>query len=161
MSKILRSCFSLLAALGFATVLAGQFRGFEAASVLPPALTTVAPGETAEIELVLRIRPGYHINSDKPAEDYLIPTRLEWEADEVEVESISYPEAETVTYSFSEKPLSVFSGEIVIRTEVKAASDLAAAPRELRGKLRYQACNDKACLAPVTVDVAAPLQVKP
>jgi len=37
---------------------------------------TVAPGKTAQAELLFRVGPGFHINSNKPNSELLIPTSL-------------------------------------------------------------------------------------
>jgi DsbC/DsbD-like thiol-disulfide interchange protein len=147
-----------LASLALLTVLAAtaQFRGFQAASVVPPAPVAVKAGAEIKVPVVVRIRPGYHINSNKPAEDYLIPTQIAWDAAPFEVIRVEYPEAEVVSYDFSEKPLSVYSGEIEIVTVLKAPAK--AAPGDtLVGRLHYQACNNKACLAPASTEISAPL----
>ena len=149
---------SRIAAAGLLAALAaaGQFRGFQAATVAPPAPVKVVAGEEVRVPLLVRIRPGYHINSDKPAEDYLIPTQIVWDAAPLQVVRVEYPEPEIVTYDFSEKPLSVYSGEIEIVTILEAPAK--AAPGEsLKGRLHYQACNDKACLAPTSTDISVPL----
>jgi hypothetical protein len=135
-----------------------QFRGFEAATVLPPAALEIAAGETADLELIIRIRPGYHINSNRPNEDYLIATSLIWDAAPYRVETIEYPAAEQVQYEFSDKPLAVWSGEFRIHTTIRAPARKPAGATEITGRLRYQACNEKACLAPVTTDVKAVLR---
>ncbi len=122
--------------------------------MVPGPPVALKAGETVVVPLTVQIRGGYHINSNQPNEDYLIPTRLTWTAAPVEVKDIRYPEPEQVTYGFSDKPLSVYSGRIVIRTTFQAPAQL---PSELTGKLRYQACNDKACLPPKTVDVTIPV----
>jgi len=72
------ACLTALAA-------SAQFRGFQAAAVVPPAPVAVEPGSEVEAPLTLRIRSGYHINSDQPAEDYLIPTQIVWDAAPLEV----------------------------------------------------------------------------
>lgn len=117
----------------------------------------IEAGKGVSIPVKVAIRSGYHINSDTPAEDYLIPTKLTWDTPGFKVDSVEYPEAETVNYSFSEKPLSVFSGTITLRSTLLAPESLPAGLKELNGKLRYQACNDKACLPPVTADVTVPV----
>ena len=147
----LRTCSSLLLLLLAALSAGAQFRGFQAASVLPPAPLKLAPGQEIAVPVVVRIRPGYHMNSHQPREEYLIPTTLTWEAPGLTLVRVDYPDAEIVKYDFSEEPLSVFSGEITITTVFRVPS--AVPPlSELRGSLRYQACNDKACLAPTSVD---------
>ena len=145
------ACIGLL--IG-ATALSAQFRGFQAASPLPPPPVEAKAGETFTIPLTVRIRPGYHINSDKPLEDYLIPTNLSWDSAPFEVVKVKFPAPELVVYEFSEQPLSVFSKEIVITTTLRAPQKLPG-PKEMLGRLRYQACNDKSCLAPTSVDIKA------
>jgi DsbC/DsbD-like thiol-disulfide interchange protein len=146
------------AALLFAGGAVGQFRGVQAASVMPPGAVRLKAGEELSIPLKIVIRPGYHINSNTPAEDYLIPTRLAWNDAGLKVKSIDYPKPETVKYEFSEKPLSVFSGSITLRSILAVPDPAPAGLKELSGKLRYQACTEKACLPPVTVDVNVPVR---
>ena len=150
-----RNCFSfcLIGLLG-AVALGAQFRGFQAVTAAPPAPVTAKAGESFEIPLTVRIRSGYHINSDQPLENYLIPTQLAWDAPGFTTVGTRFPEAELVQYEFSDGPMSVFSGEIRIVTTIKAPKTLDG-PATLQGKLRYQACNDKSCLAPTSVDVEA------
>lgn len=151
-----RVCSSLVAAallLGSGG-LSAQFRGFQAASAAPIPPVEAKAGETFTLPLTVRIRPGYHINSNKPLEDYLIPTNLSWDSAPFEVVEVKFPQAELVAYEFSESPLSVFSGEIVIETVLRAPKTLPG-PKEMAGRLRYQACNDKSCLAPTSIDLKA------
>ena len=137
---------------------AQSFRGFQALSVVPPEPVFLKAGEEVVVLLTLRIRPGYHINSNRPAEDYLIPTKLSWEAAApLELKSIDYPAGENVTYSFSEKPLSVYSAKVRVVSTFKAPESLDADFKALTGSLRYQACNDKACFPPKTIAVKVPI----
>jgi len=145
----------VLAATTLGAPLGAQFRGFQAAVALPPPPVSAEPGEEFDLPVTVRIRDGYHINSHQPLEEYLIPTRLTWEADGFEVLGVEFPQAELVQYEFSDGPLSVFSGEIAVTTKLRAPKTLGDKPVTLTGKLRYQACNEKACLAPTSVDVQA------
>ena len=117
-------------------------------------------GSTLEVPLKVTIRPGYHINSNRPAEDYLIPTVLDWESEHVTVQGVTYPKAESVRYEFSEKPLLVYSGTVTIVSRLSVAANAPSAPATLNGKLRYQACTDKMCLAPRTLDVSVPIRIE-
>lgn len=153
-------CFVLLLLTAAAAPSGAQYRGFQAASVLPPPTVTIEAGEEAVVAITIRIRRGYHINSDAPAESYLIPTRLTWEAGPLTVVGVEFPEPEIVRYDFSRKPLSVFSTKVVLKTRFRAPPELPAEFSEIAGKLRYQACNDKACLAPTSVEFKVPVRVK-
>lgn len=161
MRSKLNRCSSLgvVLALFAATAAWGQFRGFQAAVAVPAAPLTLEAGKTVEGSIMVRVRPGYHINSNKPAEEYLIPTKLTWNTPGLEAE-VSYPESELFISQFSEEAMLVFSGEVEFKTKFKAAAKLPPGLTEIAGTLRYQACTDKACLAPTSLDVTIPLRSK-
>jgi hypothetical protein len=45
-------------------------------------------------------------------------------------------------------------------TDFKVAANAPAGPGAAVGKLRYQACNDRACFPPKTVEVTVPYQIQ-
>jgi len=67
-------CLILLAAL-FASA-AGQTQGFggPGVTVLPIEPVTIQPGKSATLKMSFRINSGFHINSNKPTQEILIPT---------------------------------------------------------------------------------------
>jgi hypothetical protein len=125
-------------------------------------LSTISVGrkEATEVRVPVVLRPGYHVNSHKPSEDYLIPLRLTWEKGPLEVVGLSYPAPRFEKYQFSAKPLSVFTGNFEIATRFKAAPGTPAGPGIMVGKLRYQACNERSCLPPRTTEVRVPVQIR-
>ena len=110
-------------------------------------------GESLQIKTTLQLQGGYHLNSHKPEDPYLIPLRLTWDANTVETVSVEFPEPRKEKYEFSEKPLSVFTGDFAIVSTVKPK---IAGFTVLNGKLRYQACNHNTCLPPKTIDIKIP-----
>ena len=131
-----------------------------AVSVGPMRPLPAKRGETVVVKLPLAIKPGFHINSNAPNDPYLIPLRITWTAGEFEVARPNYPKPSEETYPFSAKPLSVFSGDIEVETSLKIPAAAAKGSTPIAGKLRYQACNDKMCLPPKTVDVQATIVVQ-
>jgi hypothetical protein len=130
-------------------------------------LTVVAPPRTvgarnAEVtaRISVQLRNGYHVNSNTPNDDYLIPLRLSWQASLLKVLEITYPQPRLENLSFSTKPVSVILGDfgIATRFKVPAAAPLGAAV--LTGKLRYQACTASSCLPPRTVEVRLPVEIR-
>jgi thiol:disulfide interchange protein DsbD len=121
-------------------------------AIEPPAKLTISRGKSATFKLQARIAPGYHVNSNAPHEDYLIPLRLNLAASPLVVEAVKYPVPHDEKYSFSEKPLSVLTGDFFILVTLKAPDNLEPQMHVLTGKLRYQACSDKACLTPKTLE---------
>lgn len=120
----------------------------------------VKQGSSFQVAVVLDIRDGYHINSNRPAEDFLIPTALKLKAlPGLRPSAVRYPKAKIQKFSFSETPMSVFEGRTVLRFTARALPSLSPGSHTIKGKLTIQACNDQACLRPQTVDVAIPLEV--
>jgi Disulphide bond corrector protein DsbC len=76
------------------------------------------------------------------------------------VEEVFYPKPQFEKYDFSPQPVSVFSGSFEIATRFKAPSNAAAGLTTVSGKLRYQACNNKECLPPKTIDLQLPVNVQ-
>lgn len=103
--------------------------------------------------ITAELRAGYHVNSNQPADEYLIPLKLTWVKGPLEAEQVYYPKPLLENYAFSQKPVSVFSGKFEIVTKFKASPAAQPGMALMNGKLRYQACNEKECLPPKTVDV--------
>jgi len=120
---------------------------------------TAKAGSTVETKVTIQLRPGYHCNSNKPSEDYLIPLKLTWSPGPLEPAEVVYPQPHMEKYSFSETPLSVYSGDFAITTKFKVPATANAGTTFLSGKLRYQACNDRMCLPPKTIDVSMPVDI--
>ena len=117
-------------------------------------------GAPVQIAVVIEVDEGYHINSNRPAEKYLIPTALKIErVAGLSTTPIIYPRAKLQKFEFSQKPLSVFEGKAVLKLSVRALPTLAAGSHTLSGKLTVQACNNQQCLRPQTIDVSITLQV--
>jgi hypothetical protein len=129
-------------------------------SLIPPDRTLQAhAGGTLEARLGVELRSGYHVNSNTPAEAYLIPLRLTWNPAPLAAAEVLYPKPKMERYSFSKVPLSVFTGDFSILTRFKVPSDAPAGPATLTGRLRYQACNDRMCLAPKNLDVKVQVEI--
>jgi thiol:disulfide interchange protein DsbD len=128
--------------------------------VTPPEQVTVKRGSAATVKVTAALSDGFHLNSHTPAEDYLIPLSLKWAPGPVEAGEIVYPRPQMLKVPFSEKPLSVLTGKFEIATQFKAAANAAPGPSTVTGKLRYQACNDKSCFPPKTLDVKVPVEVQ-
>jgi len=113
----------------------------------------VKRGEETSQKLTLDLKPGFHVNSNAPADEYLIPLRLTWAKTPLDAGQIVWPKPEFQHLAFSEKPVSIFSGKFEIVTHFKAPASATPGFAMMTGKLRYQACNDKECLPPKTIDV--------
>ena len=125
-----------------------------------PAKVAGKRGTAVQAKIPLIVDAGFHVNSNKPADEYLIPLRLTWQAAPLQVEDVEYPKAESVKSDFSDKPLSVYSGKFDLITKMKVPSTATAGPVLATGKLKYQACNDKMCLPPRTIEVPLTIEIQ-
>jgi len=124
------------------------------------ATSAAHPGAPAKAAVVAEIAPGYHINDHKPTLDYLIPTEVVFEpSKEISAEKVDYPKGQLVKFTFADESLSVYEGTLTVGVLLKVAPIAAAGDHALKGKLRYQACNDHACLPPATVPVELTVKV--
>ena len=123
----------------------------EAVEYLYPEQVTVAAGKPAAIALHFRIKQNLHINSHAPREEYLIPTVFSIpESSGVRLASATYPAGADFTLPVdpSEK-LSVYTGAFTIDARIIAGPG----DHLVEAKLRYQACDQNACMPPKTITV--------
>jgi DsbC/DsbD-like thiol-disulfide interchange protein len=116
-------------------------------------------GSVAPVKLAVELRTGYHCNSNTPSDEYLIPLKLTWTSTPLEVAEVVYPKPQMERYSFSDKPLSVYTGSFDIVTRFKVPAGAPPGPAVISAKLRYQACTDRMCLPPKTVDLNVPIDI--
>lgn len=117
-------------------------------------------GSTVEAKIPLVLQEGYHVNSNTPSESYLIPLSIKWSPGALEAAGMTFPKPRLEKYEFSEKPLSVFTGKFDVVTKFKVPANAPIGPGAAVGRLRYQACNNKACFPPKNVEVTVPFQIQ-
>ncbi len=110
----------------------------------------VQPNSEIKIAVELDILEHFHINSNKPHDDFLIPTELIIKSDNAKVVSVSYPEAKDVTFSFSDEAVSVYDGVEFIGAVLKISESVKIGTIEIPIEISYQACNDESCMAPTS-----------
>jgi thiol:disulfide interchange protein DsbD len=128
-------------------------------NVAPLHKVVVPATGTADAAVSIHLTDGYHVNSNTPSDDYFIPLRLTWNAGPVEAVSVTFPKPQMEKLAFSEKPVSIFTGTFEVMTKFKAAAGAAPGLNVVTGKLRFQACNDRMCLPPKTIDLSLPVEV--
>ncbi|QQR72199.1 MAG: thioredoxin family protein [Holophagales bacterium] len=121
--------------------------------------TAYRPGETARIVARVTIEHGWHVQSNRPTFDYLIPTVLTvrlpagWSAP-----TVSYPEPKLWKAGFVEQPIAVYEGEARILAELVVPAD-AAGEIPVTATLEYQACDDRTCIQPLEAEASLTLRI--
>ena len=142
----------LVALLLLVTSINAQF-GFDEQYVKTKVFSSfdkVQPNSEIKIAIELDILEHYHINSNKPKDQFLIPTELIVKSNNAQVVSVSYPEAKDVTFSFSDEKVSVYDGKEFIGAVLKISEAAKIGIIEIPIEISYQACNDQSCMAPTS-----------
>lgn len=114
---------------------------------------TVTAGKPAEVNLNFRVKDGFHVNSNKPNSELLIPTTLKLSPpSDLSSAGITFPPGKDISFPFdlSEK-LNVYSDAFTVKAKLLAAQTALTGNFTIHGELRYQACSDNACYPPKTV----------
>jgi hypothetical protein len=125
----------------------------------PAPVVTVAQGKPANVPLTFRVSSGYHINSNQPKSEFLIPTALKVEATtDIVIGKTTYPEGQDMSFPFDPtEKLNVYSGDFTIDVQVRPLHSVQPGKYVVRGTLKYQACDNSSCYPPkqlpVTFDV--------
>jgi thiol:disulfide interchange protein DsbD len=106
-------------------------------------------GQAYPLTLEISIRSPYHINADRPTEDYLIRTTVDFRnVPEAVYRKVVFPPAQMRQLGFSENPLAVYEGTVQVTAEIFLAENFKNNEIEIAGAVGYQACDDRSCLPP-------------
>ena len=124
-------------------------------------LDPVPRGKEFQLALVVEIARGFHMNSHKPTDEYLIPTTLTPQLPAgLQLKDTVYPSGRLEKFSFSpNKPLDVYTGSVTLKLRLAADANAPLGTATIPVTLRYQACNDAACLPPVKVPVSVEVHI--
>lgn len=123
-------------------------------------LSSVPPGGTIDVALVLRMSPRWHVNANEVADEFLIPTVVEVvPASGLTTLAVAYPAGIEKRLSFSDKPLRLYDDETTIGLRIAVSGDVEPGEKTLRVKVTYQPCDDEKCLAPTTETIDVLIRV--
>lgn len=117
-------------------------------------------GRPVRIAIVIDIPSGYHINSNRPLETYLIATSVKVEPENgLRAGAVSYPRPLLKTFRFSKKQLSVYEGQVRLKFNVTVPANFADGSAKVKARVRLQSCNDEVCFPPKNHDVSLKIDV--
>jgi len=167
--------FAHVAALSALLVSSTQIaRAQQQAAALPPkpadivstktyvSMDPVPQGKEFQAAIVVKINGGYHMNSHKPSDSYLIPTTVtpQLPAGFTLSGEPSYPAGKNEKFPFSpDKPLNVYTGSVTFRLKLTADEKAALGKTSIPVTFRFQACNLSACLPPVKIPLTLDVNV--
>jgi DsbC/DsbD-like thiol-disulfide interchange protein len=111
-------------------------------------------GRSVKGHVVMEIPSGLHVQSSRPLDKFLVPTKLEIDVPQgVRVSAPVYPRPVLRNLKFSKSKVAVYEGRAMISFNITIPANFGGNSAELKGRLRFQACNDDACFPPVTREV--------
>jgi len=123
-------------------------------------LDPAARGSSFKVAVVMKIRPGFHVNAREKSDDYLIATDLKSEVPSgFKAGEVVYPKGKLEKFAFSKIPLNVYQDTVTLLLPVTALAGAPLGEQHIPLKLRYQACSSEICLPPVTLTLDAVVNV--
>lgn len=123
--------------------------------VILPDASGIHPGDTGRVAFQVDLGgPEWHVNANKPLDEYLIPTELTLTPPAgITVREVVYPEPKTITLEGTTDNLAVYGRQFTIGVLLATDPSLIPGGHEIEGTLRYQACDNKQCLPPKSIPV--------
>jgi thiol:disulfide interchange protein len=118
---------------------------------LSPESLKVDPGSRVKVVLHATIAEGFHINSNTPNDEFLIPVTVESADSSWPIAKVSYPAPKVLNLAVSEKPLSAFEGKTDIGLTFDIGTSTPTGKHVVPVEFGYQACDDRSCLPPRTI----------
>ena len=119
----------------------------------------VYQGEPISVNLSIMVNPTWHINSNKPNDDFLIPSEITAKGSGVKLSNVKYPQAKNLKLSFSEEPVSVYEATSNAKLTFISNVNAPLGKQKVIVTLDYQACNDVSCLPPNVTTAEFELEV--
>ena len=159
-TRLSGSKLSCLLALFVGTAVA-QTGKVPSVSMAPVPLVTAQRTAQTMVNLNFRVARGFHVNSNAPKSEYLIPTALKMDVPtDIILGKIEYPDGQDLTFPFSpDEKLSVYSGDFTIAVAVHPLHAVVPGKYVMHGVLRYQACDNAQCFPPKSVPVSFEVKV--
>jgi uncharacterized protein len=123
---------------------------------------TVEPGGEFEVDLNLTIKENYHIYANPAGSDDVIPTSVSLvPGSGATLIEVRYPPGESKALAASgPEKVTVYEKKATPSARIRLNPEIKPGPATFTLKVRYQACDDKACLAPATLDLPVSVEVK-
>lgn len=132
-----------------------------AVKMAPAPVLTIVQGKAATVPLSFRVASGYHINSNKPKSEFLIPTVLKVEATtDIVIGKTTYPDGQDMSFAFApDEKLNVYTGDFGVDVLVRPLHSVTAGKYVVRGTLKYQACDNSACYPPKQLPISFDVKI--
>lgn len=138
-----------------------QYPHAPSVTMAPVPLVTAQRAAQTIVALNFRVGSGFHVNSNTPKSEFLIPTTLKMDVPtDIVLGKIEYPAGKDLTFPFSpDETLNVYSGDFTINVAVHPLHSVVPGKYVMHGVLRYQACDNAQCFPPKNLPVSFDVKV--
>ncbi len=119
-----------------------------------------APGSECPVVVRIKIKEGWHINANPARPKFLKATELKGEFMNGSLLSkVTYPPGTDIKSEGVEEPISVYEGTVELKTAITVPENISSDSELVTLTIRYQACNEKECQAPMRLILKGKLSV--
>ena len=119
------------------------------------------PDENSVINVSIKVKNGYHIQAHETNDEFIIPTTLEIKGDkEIIVKKMVFPSVKKFKLEGTDKYLDVYDGSFEIKAFFTAHTNAQKNMYQLKGNLKYQACDSMRCFSPKTIEFSIDVEVR-
>ena len=122
----------------------------------PPESVIATRNKTVNVDVVATLKPGYHVSSNVAPTYPLKITLVESPA--AKLQNVVYPAAKS--HNLAGETMSVFDGEFRVKLTLNVPANAPVGRTMMTGKVSYQACDDRVCLRPDTMELKFPLDIR-
>lgn len=120
----------------------------------------VHAGKSTVLKIKIEVKKGYHIQANKVNDDFLIPTNLEInDYNNIITGMPQFPSPKKFKLEGSDILLDVYDGVFEIKIPTTVEKEIPKGKHILKASLQYQACDNKSCLFPKTIEFSFTLKV--
>lgn len=112
--------------------------------------------QSVSVDVVATLKPGYHVNSNV-APTYPLKVSLAENGAAV-LQNVAFPPPKS--HNLAGETLSVFDGEFRLKLTFKVSPNAPVGRTMLTSKVSYQACDDRVCLRPDSIELKLPLDIR-
>jgi thiol:disulfide interchange protein len=121
---------------------------------------TSSVGGSFEVKIIADIKDGFHINSNKPYDEFLIPVTVTSGNKTFPISKVIYPTPKDELLKVSPEPVSIYSGEIAISLNFVVAKNVSPGDYLVPIEFNFQACDDESCFPPDVIKANLNLKIE-
>ncbi len=117
-------------------------------------------GKPCRVAVVIDVERGWHINTNAPPADFLIPTAVTVRsAHGTKAAGLKFPAGKDMAVAGVDRPIPVYEGRVVVFGTLEIPREAAGRTEELTVEVKFQACDDVNCLPPKTTKLVGKVPV--